>query len=142
MKSDPTCTRSCTHPLDSFVFFFTTNAYELFAVFFSIMIIIATNFPYNLTFILYCQPYKKEFSVTTLYGPLKGYHGYDPKYSDMRGIFVATGPGNYKYTTQVYHWYRKQSPYNNFHSTIIIFAEVINISQVYLYKADLISRKP
>lgn len=39
------------------------------------------------------QPYKKEFSVTTLYGPLKGYHGYDPKYSDMRGIFVATGPG-------------------------------------------------
>ena len=40
------------------------------------------------------QPYKKEFSVTK-YGPLKGYHGYDPQYSDMRGIFVATGPGNY-----------------------------------------------
>jgi hypothetical protein len=36
----------------------------------------------------------KEFSVTE-YGPLKGYHGYDPQYSDMRGIFVATGPGNY-----------------------------------------------
>ena len=38
------------------------------------------------------QPYKKEFSVTK-YGPLKGYHGYDPQNSDMRGIFVATGPG-------------------------------------------------